>query len=201
MVYLAEPGGRFRPLEIEIGEQYGEHIVVRAGLSAGQQVVASGQFLIDSEASLQGVLARGPTQPVTQPATQPMSGPAPPPASQPAFPPASRAQPQPRSAAPEYQTRGVIVAIEGASITLTHEAIAELKWPGMTMPFKLADRKLARGLAKGQTVGFAFFQKGDDYVVTRIAPAPSSAGGAAGSGSPDGAAPPAKTGGPAGAAR
>lgn len=67
MVYLAEPGGRFRPLEIEIGEQYGEHIVVRAGLSAGQQVVASGQFLINSEASLQGVLARVPTQPATQP--------------------------------------------------------------------------------------------------------------------------------------
>jgi len=209
MVYLAEAGGRFRPLEIEIGEQYGEHIVVRAGLSAGQQVVASGQFLIDSEASLQGVLARVPaqpvTQPMTQPTTQPLTGATVPPAAQPTpqspSAPAPQAQPRPRSAVPEYQTRGVIVELEGASITLTHEAIAELKWPSMTMPFKLADRKLARGLAKGQTVGFAFFQKGDDYVVTRIAPAPSSAGAAAGSGPPENAEPSAKTGAPAGAAR
>jgi membrane fusion protein, copper/silver efflux system len=61
LVYLAEQPGRFRPVEVEIGEQVGERIVVRSGLAAGQQVVASGQFLIDSEASLQGVLARTPT--------------------------------------------------------------------------------------------------------------------------------------------
>jgi Cu(I)/Ag(I) efflux system membrane fusion protein len=60
LVYLAEPGGRYRPVEVEIGEQAGERIVIRSGLAAGQQVVASGQFLIDSEASLQGVLARAP---------------------------------------------------------------------------------------------------------------------------------------------
>jgi len=60
LVYLAEPDGRFRPVEVEIGEQVDERIVVRSGLSEGQQVVASGQFLIDSEASLRGVLARSP---------------------------------------------------------------------------------------------------------------------------------------------
>jgi membrane fusion protein, copper/silver efflux system len=43
---------------VEIGEQVDEWIVIRSGLVAGQQVVASGQFLIDSEASLQGVIAR-----------------------------------------------------------------------------------------------------------------------------------------------
>ena len=58
LVYLAEPGGRFRPVEVEIGEQIDDRIVIRSGLVAGQQIVASGQFLIDSEASLQGVLAR-----------------------------------------------------------------------------------------------------------------------------------------------
>ena len=58
LVYLAEPGGRFRPVEVEIGEQIEDRIVIRSGLVAGQQIVASGQFLIDSEASLQGVLAR-----------------------------------------------------------------------------------------------------------------------------------------------
>jgi Cu(I)/Ag(I) efflux system membrane fusion protein len=58
LVYVSEQAGRYRPIEVEIGEQVGEHIVIRRGLLEGQQVVASGQFLIDSEASLQGVLAR-----------------------------------------------------------------------------------------------------------------------------------------------
>ena len=58
IVYLAQDDGRFRPVEVEIGAQVGDRIVVRSGLAQGQQVVASGQFLLDSEASLQGVLAR-----------------------------------------------------------------------------------------------------------------------------------------------
>ena len=60
LVYRVEAPGRFQPVEVEIGEQIDERVVVRSGLSEGQQVVASGQFLIDSEASLQGVLARAP---------------------------------------------------------------------------------------------------------------------------------------------
>jgi Cu(I)/Ag(I) efflux system membrane fusion protein len=67
LVYVAEESGRYRPVAVEIGEQVDEWIVIRSGLVAGQQVVASGQFLIDSEASLQGVMARAaPTTTVTQ---------------------------------------------------------------------------------------------------------------------------------------
>jgi Cu(I)/Ag(I) efflux system membrane fusion protein len=58
LVYVSEEGGRYRPVAVEIGEQVDEWIVIRSGLVVGQQVVASGQFLIDSEASLQGVMAR-----------------------------------------------------------------------------------------------------------------------------------------------
>jgi membrane fusion protein, copper/silver efflux system len=68
LVYLAEPAGRFRPVEVQLGEQVGEQIVVLGGLAEGQQVVASGQFLLDSEASIQGVLARAATPPASTPA-------------------------------------------------------------------------------------------------------------------------------------
>ena len=61
LVYVAEDDGRYRPVEVEIGEQVDDLLVVRAGLKAGQKIVASGQFLLDSEASLQGVLARAAT--------------------------------------------------------------------------------------------------------------------------------------------
>jgi Cu(I)/Ag(I) efflux system membrane fusion protein len=58
LVMLAEPGGRYRPAEIRTGREAGGRTEVLAGLAEGEQVVASGQFLIDSEASLSGTHAR-----------------------------------------------------------------------------------------------------------------------------------------------
>ena len=153
LVYLAEPAGRYRPVPVEIGEQVDEWIVVRSGLAAGQQVVASGQFLIDSEASLQGVMARATA----------------------AAPVAPVAPVAPAAAAPPYRTSGVVVEIDGTQITLDHAPVPALKWPAMTMPFKLADPALARGLKAGQAVDFSFDKQGDDYRVTAIAPQPAAA--------------------------
>jgi Cu(I)/Ag(I) efflux system membrane fusion protein len=58
VVIVAESEGRFRPVEVEIGAESDGRIVVLSGLQAGQQVVTSGQFLIDSEASLLGAYDR-----------------------------------------------------------------------------------------------------------------------------------------------
>ncbi len=58
LVMLAEGEGRYRPHVIQVGRQADGRFEVLAGLSEGQAVVTSGQFLIDSEASLQGVLAQ-----------------------------------------------------------------------------------------------------------------------------------------------
>ncbi|HHH44320.1 MAG TPA: HlyD family efflux transporter periplasmic adaptor subunit, partial [Gammaproteobacteria bacterium] len=44
--------GRFRPVPVVAGEEAGGRIEIRSGLSAGDRVVASGQFLIDSESNL-----------------------------------------------------------------------------------------------------------------------------------------------------
>lgn len=58
LVMLAEDQGRFRPVEVRLGPESNGKVAVLQGLSEGQQVVASGQFLIDSEASLRGVEVR-----------------------------------------------------------------------------------------------------------------------------------------------
>jgi Cu(I)/Ag(I) efflux system membrane fusion protein len=55
LVMLAQPDGRFRPQAVDLGPELGEWTVIAAGLAEGQQVVASGQFLLDSEASLLGI--------------------------------------------------------------------------------------------------------------------------------------------------
>lgn len=58
LVYLLDAPGRYRPVEVELGPEVDAQVVILRGVEAGQQVVASGQFLIDSEASMQGVVAR-----------------------------------------------------------------------------------------------------------------------------------------------
>ncbi|MFP5464301.1 MAG: efflux RND transporter periplasmic adaptor subunit, partial [Gammaproteobacteria bacterium] len=55
LVMVAGDGGRYRPQEVTLGPELGDKTVIRAGLDEGQQVVASGQFLLDSEASLLGI--------------------------------------------------------------------------------------------------------------------------------------------------
>ena len=58
VVMVAEDNGRFRPVDVEIGIESDGQTEVKRGLKAGQRVVVSSQFLIDSEASLKGVESR-----------------------------------------------------------------------------------------------------------------------------------------------
>ncbi len=58
LVMLAGGKGRFRPAEVRIGREAGGQTEIIAGLADGEKVVASGQFLLDSEASLTGIAAR-----------------------------------------------------------------------------------------------------------------------------------------------
>jgi Cu(I)/Ag(I) efflux system membrane fusion protein len=58
VVIVATGEGRFAPVEVGVGRQSGDMVEIRKGISVGQRVVVSGQFLIDSEASLKGALTR-----------------------------------------------------------------------------------------------------------------------------------------------
>lgn len=58
LVIVSQGDGRFEPVEVTLGSAVGDRLEITSGVSEGQQVVASGQFLIDSEANLSGVLER-----------------------------------------------------------------------------------------------------------------------------------------------
>ncbi len=58
VVIVAGDEGHFRPAEVTVGHEDGGKTEILAGLQPGEKIVVSGQFLIDSEASLKGVLAR-----------------------------------------------------------------------------------------------------------------------------------------------
>ena len=58
IVMLATGKGGYRPAEVRTGREGGGQTEILAGLAEGEKVVASGQFLLDSEASLTGLAAR-----------------------------------------------------------------------------------------------------------------------------------------------
>ena len=57
-VIVARADGRFEPVRVQIGRSSAGRTEILAGLKGGERIVTSGQFLIDSEASLSGALQR-----------------------------------------------------------------------------------------------------------------------------------------------
>jgi RND family efflux transporter MFP subunit len=59
MVFLDRGNGNFEPRAVKIGVQSGDRIEILSGLSAGERIVTSGNFLIDSESQLKSAAAGG----------------------------------------------------------------------------------------------------------------------------------------------
>lgn len=57
LVILDIGAGRFRPVPVEVGLQAGGRVQITSGLSGGERVVTSAQFLIDSEARLKSAVS------------------------------------------------------------------------------------------------------------------------------------------------
>jgi len=77
-VIVADDDTHFRPTRVRVGAEQGGRSEILEGLTLGQNVVASGQFLIDSEASLRGAFDNlvGSTESKSE-AAKPMMMPAP----------------------------------------------------------------------------------------------------------------------------
>ena len=56
IVFVQKGEGEFEPRQVELGEYLGSDVVVTNGLKVGEKVVASGNFLIDSESQLKSAL-------------------------------------------------------------------------------------------------------------------------------------------------
>ena len=123
LVMRTTDAGGFEPVAVQTGIEADGLTEIRRGLEAGQQVVISGQFLIDSEASLKGIEARLPPLEAAEDADAGM---------------AMGKDRDPDAPPPSYRTRARVEAVDGRVLTLTHPAIPALDWPGMTMDFALA---------------------------------------------------------------
>ena len=56
VVFVNKGGGKLEPRFVELGRSFGNFYAVKSGLSEGEQIVASANFLIDAEAKVQGAL-------------------------------------------------------------------------------------------------------------------------------------------------
>lgn len=75
-----------------------------------------------------------------------------------------------KAAAQLHRGQGTVQAIDekGGTVEIEHGPIATLKWPAMTMEFKVRDKAQLARLTKGQAVEFDI---SDDQIIERIAPA------------------------------
>jgi len=68
-----------------------------------------------------------------------------------------------------HRAVGTLDAIGGDSVTISHEPVASLKWPKMTMDFVPANAALFAGIKPGTAIAFEFVErKPGEWVITKI---------------------------------
>jgi Cu(I)/Ag(I) efflux system membrane fusion protein len=109
---------------------------IRKGVTAGQQVVVSGQFLIDSESSLKGFETRLGESPAAA-ATAPMP-----------------------AVTGEHRAEGRVEKIANNEVMLSHGPVPALKWGPMTMGFVPPAAGWPAAIVVGDRVTFTFRPRG-----------------------------------------
>ena len=148
-VVIVQQGAGFRPVEITTGQEQDNQTEVLSGLTESDSVVASGQFLIDSEASLSGVMAKLQAAPDST---------------------AKEAMPAMAKKMPHGHGKVTEVDVKSGKVTLAHEPIAELGWPAMTMGFSVKDPKQLATVKAGDSVEFDLKQdpKTEQYNIEQL---------------------------------
>lgn len=151
VVIVADGNGKFHPAEVHTGRESAGQYEIVDGLTEGQTIVISAQFLIDSESNLKTALDR--LQPPDEAAMQQDKS-----ATTPAMP-------------KTYSGHGRINEINPNKTTLniTHDPIPSLKWPGMTMDFSVKDPAVLKSLKPSDEINFELTEseKGD-YTIVNI---------------------------------
>jgi len=147
VVMVRKENGAFEPRAVSVGRDVGDETEILQGLSEGEQVVASGQFLIDSEASLRSVLGS-----MAAPVSVPIA------------------------TTGVHVGEGKVESVNADAITISHGPIASLQWPSMTMGFGKPDPQAFADIKPGDRVHFEFKEGGaSGYALTKVQPVPAGA--------------------------
>jgi Cu(I)/Ag(I) efflux system membrane fusion protein len=142
---LALGEGRFKPVPVKAGTTVGDKVEITDGLKEGDRVVASAQFLLDSESSLNAGLAR----------LEPPEG--------------APAGADPGGAV--WTEATVNAAASDGTVSLSHPPIGEIGWPSMTMDFAIDPGVPAGEFSAGRHLRVALSKNADGtFRVVAVAP-------------------------------
>lgn len=135
----------FQVRSVTTGIESGERIEILSGLKVGENVVTSGQFLIDSESNLKVGLEHLES---SQKSTNQQSP----------------------SQTPAIVGRGIIKSINAKTyvITLQHDAIPKLNWPAMTMDFLVVKTIPMSEFKVGDAIEFFLKKENDQFVIIEM---------------------------------
>lgn len=154
-VIVALGEGKFAARQVTSGIESGNYVEILEGVVEGDDIVISGQFLIDSEASMRASLNRMSEPEIVD--DQDMS------------------DMQPAVTSNLVSASGVIkyVKSDERKLNIQHEPITELGWPAMTMDFVLAENVDISDLTVSDNVMFQLEQRDGQYLIISVHKMPS----------------------------
>ena len=147
-VIIALGKGKYEPRVVTAGIESGDYVAIIKGLKEGDTVVTSGQFLIDSEASLKASLAR-----MTQPDSMQ----------------SDKGMKMEEEGGMVHGT-GVVSEMPGTEsrIKVSHDPIDAIGWPSMNMFIDTAKDVSLKGFKTDDKIKFMMKKEGQGYVITSI---------------------------------
>lgn len=158
IVLVEAKEGRFEPREVKLGNRGNDFVEVREGVKEGERVVVAANFLIDAESNLKAAVGN--------------------------FGHASHgdAGKSQGAASTGHHATGTVEEIDmkAGTASVSHGPVESLKWPAMTMEFKVANDALLQTLRPGANIIFEFVERGPgEWVITSAKPAGSNTVGTA----------------------
>ena len=139
---------QFTPVDVEIGAEANGMTEIRSGLAKDTKVVLSGQFLIDSEASLKASGTR-----MSEGTSDGKSADA------------------PAAGAAPHKGEGKVEKIGKDGVTISHGPIPTLKMGAMTMEYKLPKAGVPADVKEGSVVAFEVIETPQgEFALARIRP-------------------------------
>ena len=139
--------GRFQPRDVTAGIESGDFIEIRNGLKVGDKVVTSGQFLIDSEASLKASIARM-TAPKNDMGDMKVD----------------------MTMSKKIMGTGLLKELMPSEnkVNMAHDPIPAIDWPNMVMDFDVNSNVSLKNLNKGDKVEFELEKGANGYSIKSI---------------------------------
>ena len=150
IVIVQKGEGRFEPREVKLGARSDTHIEILEGVKEGEPVVIAANFLIDAESNLKAAVS-GFGQSGSKDSNQGKS----------------------TAKALSHHAEGTVddVDAKAGTVSISHGPIESLKWPAMTMEFKVANDALLKDLKPGAMISAEFVERQPgEWVITSVKP-------------------------------